>query len=70
MNKIHMFYKPEQLVFVDESATDRRTTVRGVAWAIRGRRALRKVFFVRGRRCVSRSFRVYSPSHDEKLGPS
>lgn len=43
-------YSPDQLVFVDESAADRRTTYRGYAWAIRGRRAVRKAFFVRGRR--------------------
>lgn len=43
-------YEPEQLVFVDESAVDRRTTYRGRAWAIRGRKATRKAFFCRGRR--------------------
>ena len=46
-------YEAEQLVFVDESAVDRRTTYRGQAWAIRGRKAIRKAFFCRGRRyCV------------------
>lgn len=43
-------YTPEQLVFVDESSFDRRTAIRGKAWAVRGSRALRKSFFVRGRR--------------------
>jgi hypothetical protein len=43
-------YHPNQLVYVDESAADRRTTFRGRAWSIRGRRAVRKTFFVRGRR--------------------
>lgn len=43
-------YQAEQLVFVDESSVDRRTTYRGRAWSIRGMKAQRKVFFVRGRR--------------------
>jgi hypothetical protein len=43
-------YEPHQLVFVDESSVDRRTTYRGRAWAIRGRKATRKAFFCRGRR--------------------
>ena len=46
-------YEPHQLVFVDESAVDRRTTYRGCAWAIHGRKATRKAFFCRGRRSVS-----------------
>jgi uncharacterized protein (DUF58 family) len=45
-------YEPEQLVFVDESAVDRRTTYRGHAWAIKGRKASRKAFFCRGRRSI------------------
>jgi hypothetical protein len=47
---IGAFYQPEQLVFVDESSCDRRTTYRKKAWAIRGQRAIRKAFFVRGQR--------------------
>lgn len=43
-------YAAEQLVFVDESSVDRRTTYRGRAWSIRGTKAQRKAFFVRGRR--------------------
>ncbi|PPQ84969.1 hypothetical protein CVT26_008289 [Gymnopilus dilepis] len=43
-------YTPEQTVFVDESSFDRRTSVRGKAWALSGQRAVRKCFFVRGRR--------------------
>ena len=43
-------YEPEQVVFVDESAVDRRATYRGRAWAIKGRKATRKAFFCRGRR--------------------
>ena len=43
-------YKADQLVFVDESAVDQRTTYRGYAWAIRGRKATRKAFFCHGKR--------------------
>lgn len=43
-------YTPEQTVFVDESSFDRRTSIRGRAWALSGQRAVRKCFFVRGRR--------------------
>lgn len=50
--RIGLLYQPEQLVFVDESACDRRTTYRGRAWSITGQRAFKKAFFVRGRRCV------------------
>lgn len=45
-------YHPSQLVFVDESSVDRRTTYRGHAWSIRGTKAQRKAFFVRGKRYV------------------
>lgn len=47
-------YTAEQLVFVDESACDRRTTYRGVGWALKGERAFQKAVFVRGTRCVFR----------------
>ncbi|KAJ6472760.1 hypothetical protein C8R47DRAFT_1076912 [Mycena vitilis] len=43
-------YVSNQLVCVDESSADRRTTYRGYAWAFGGSRAVRKAFFVRGRR--------------------
>jgi hypothetical protein len=43
-------YRAEQLVFVDESSVDRRTTYRGRAWSIVGTKAQRKAFFLRGRR--------------------
>lgn len=43
---------PEHAVFVDESSFDRRTSLRNRAWALRGRKAERKWFFVRGRRRV------------------
>jgi len=48
-------YTPEQLIFVDESSVDRRTTYQGHAWSIRGTKAQRKAFFVRGRRYVRSS---------------
>lgn len=44
------YYSPQQLVFVDESAVDRRTTYRSRAWSIRGTKAQRKTFFTRGKR--------------------
>src|ERR1700678_296218 len=44
--KIATEYQLYQLVFVDESACDRRTTYRGHAWPIVGHRAVRKAFFV------------------------
>ena len=43
-------YRPEQVVFVDESACDRRTYMRDQAWALEGQRAIWKAFFVRGKR--------------------
>ncbi len=46
-------YTPEQLVFVDESACDRRTYLRNRAWALEGLRACRKQYFARGKRCVA-----------------
>ena len=43
-------YTPDQLVFVDESACDRRTYLRDRAWALEGLRACRKQVFARGKR--------------------
>jgi hypothetical protein len=51
MTKIGWNYGPEQIVFVDESACNRKTTYRNFAYSIRGRRAVRKAFFVHGQRC-------------------
>ena len=42
-------YEPNQLVFVDESAVDCRTTYRGWAWAIHGTKATRKAFLLRAK---------------------
>jgi len=50
--RIGLLYQAEQLVFVDKSSCDRRTTYRRKAWAIRGQRAVRKAFFIRGQRYV------------------
>ncbi len=43
-------YRPDQLVFADESALNRRTTYGGHVWAIKGQKATRKVFFIGERR--------------------
>ena len=42
-------YEPEQLVFVDESAFDRRVSSRSFAWALSGCRARRWDVFIRGK---------------------
>ena len=39
-------YQAHQLVFVDESSVDHRTTYHGHAWAIRGQAAQWKAFFI------------------------
>ncbi|KAF8551571.1 hypothetical protein OG21DRAFT_1417747, partial [Imleria badia] len=39
-------YEAEQLVFVDESSVDCRTTYRGRAWSFQGTKAQCKAFFV------------------------
>ncbi|KAK2463341.1 hypothetical protein APHAL10511_004652 [Amanita phalloides] len=41
-------YDAQQLVFVDESSVDCRTTYHGQVWSICGTKAQRKAFFVRG----------------------
>jgi hypothetical protein len=56
MTKVGWKYTPEQMVFVDESACNRKVTYRDRAWALRGRRAVRNAFFVRGQRCVVLTF--------------
>jgi len=43
-------YSPNQLVFSDESAYDRRTLSRRYGWNISGHRARKATFFVRGQR--------------------
>jgi hypothetical protein len=46
-------YAAEQLVFIDESAVDRRTPSRRYGYAIKGERAEMHDHFVRGERCAS-----------------
>ena len=43
-------YAADQLVFVDESAVDHRTTYRGYGWSQKGHKATRNAFFCRGQR--------------------
>lgn len=50
--RIGLNYQPDQFVFVDESLFDRRATYRDYAYALKGQHALRKCFFVRGKRYV------------------
>ena len=46
-------YEAEQLVFVDESAFNRRVSCRPFAWAPIGSWARRRDFFIRGKRYYS-----------------
>lgn len=50
MYQVGINYRPEQLVFVDESSVDRRTGSRAHGYSRKGRSALQRVFFVHGRR--------------------
>jgi hypothetical protein len=50
--RIGIHYEPEQLVFVDKSAFDRRVSRRPYGWAPTGNRARRRDFFIRGKRCT------------------
>ena len=45
-------YTAEQTVFVDESSFDWWTSIRRRAWSLRGQRAMKNCFFVRGKRWV------------------
>ena len=56
MTRVRWNYTPEQMVFVDESACNRKMAYRDRAWAVQGRRAVRKAFFVRGRRYVPQNY--------------
>jgi hypothetical protein len=47
-------YSPEQLVFVDESSVDRRTTYRGHAWSIVERKLSKRIFL-----CMDDSMTVF-----------
>ena len=46
-------FNPEQLVFVDESSVDKRTSQRHYGWSEGGRRAEMHGHFVRGTRYVT-----------------
>ena len=48
MAKIRWKYTAKQVVLLDESACNRKTSYRDHAWAIQGRWALQKAFFVHG----------------------
>lgn len=43
-----MYYRPEQLVFIDESAKDERSIARGYGYSQINTRAVKKIVFVRG----------------------
>jgi hypothetical protein len=43
-------YTPDQLVFLDESAYDKRALSRRFGWSIKGARPVQPAFFVRGKR--------------------
>jgi hypothetical protein len=47
-------YRADQLVFVDESSFDKRTTHRNYGWSLRGERATKRCHFIRGRRYSKR----------------
>ena len=47
-----MDYQPHELVFIDESSFDRRTSIRNKGWALKGKRVVKKVYFHRGARLV------------------
>ncbi|KAF8239761.1 hypothetical protein L208DRAFT_1236132 [Tricholoma matsutake] len=46
------YYEPEHLVFVDESAFDRRVSYCPYTWAPIGSRARRHNFFIHGQWCA------------------
>ena len=45
---IGMYFQPEQLIFVDESAKDERTSCRQYGYSPRNQAAIKKVVFLRG----------------------
>ena len=60
-------YSADQLVFVDESACDRRTYLRGKAWALEGHQAVRKQVFLRGKRYVPPPLSRWDPSQSSQI---
>jgi hypothetical protein len=53
--RMGLMYSPDQVVFVDESAFDRRACDRGRAYALKGHCVQRKCFFIRGQRYLARN---------------
>jgi hypothetical protein len=47
---IGMYFQPEQLIFIDESAKDERTSCRQYGYSSRNQPAIKKVVFLRGTR--------------------
>ena len=45
---IGMYFHPEQLIFIDESAKDERTLCRQYGYSPRNQAAIKKVVFLRG----------------------
>ena len=45
---IGMYFQPEQLIFIDESAKDERTACRQYGYSPRNQAAVKKVVFLRG----------------------
>jgi hypothetical protein len=43
-------FQPHELVFIDESSFDRRTSIRNKAWGVVGKRVVKQVYFHRGAR--------------------
>lgn len=50
MARIGERYRPEQLIFMDESAKDERSLSRGYGYSEMNTRARKKLIFVRGKR--------------------
>ena len=47
---IGMYFQPEQLIFIDESAKDEHTLCRQYGYSQRNQAAIKKVVFLRGKR--------------------
>jgi hypothetical protein len=62
-------YKPEQLVFVDESACDQRIS-RGYGRAAVGHRVIKKTVFVHGKRYSSLILCEFRLHHDQIFRPA
>lgn len=47
---IGTYFQPDQLIFIDESAKDERTTCCQYGYSLRNHAAVKKVVFIRGKR--------------------